>query len=272
MSEQRPWLKNYPKGIPANIDPDAYPSVAALIEETFEKYRKQTAYVCMDKELSFDQLDKYSRQFGAYLRTRGLEPGDKVALMMPNLLQYPIALFGALRAGLVVVNTNPLYTPREMEHQFIDSGAKAIVICENFAANLEKILGHTQIKTIIVTSIGEMLGTIKGTLVNFVIRKIKRLVPKFELPNTVSFMDAMKQEKNSPSKNGTAVRTRWPSCSTPEAPQAWPKEPCSPTATWCRTCSRSDRSCCPSCRKAKRPPFLRCPCTIFLPSRYTPSG
>ena len=195
MSEQRPWLKNYPKGIPANIDPDAYPSVAALIEETFEKYRKQTAYVCMDKELSFDQLDKYSRQFGAYLRTRGLEPGDKIALMMPNLLQYPIALFGALRAGLVVVNTNPLYTPREMEHQFIDSGAKAIVICENFAANLEKILGHTQIKTIIVTSIGEMLGTIKGTLVNFVIRKIKRLVPKFELPNTVSFMDAMKQGK-----------------------------------------------------------------------------
>ncbi|MCB0642611.1 MAG: AMP-binding protein, partial [Phaeodactylibacter sp.] len=195
MSETRPWLKNYPKGIPANIDPESYPSVVALIEETFEKYRKLPAFACMGKSITFDQLDKQSKQFGAYLRSRGLEPGDRIALMMPNLLQYPIALFGALRAGLVVVNTNPLYTPREMQHQFTDSGAKAIVICENFAANLAKIIDDTQIKTVIVTSIGEMLGAVKGTIVNFVVRKVKKMVPKFNLANTVNFSDALKQGK-----------------------------------------------------------------------------
>ena len=195
MSETRPWLKNYPKGIPANIDPDAYPSVVALIEETFEKYRKLPAFSCMDKEITFDQLDKQSKQFGAYLRSRGLEPGDRIALMMPNLLQYPIALFGALRAGLVVVNTNPLYTPREMQHQFTDSGAKAIVICDNFAANLEKIINDTEIKTVIVTSIGEMLGAVKGTIVDFVVKRVKKMVPKYKLSNVVNFKDALSQGK-----------------------------------------------------------------------------
>ena len=170
MTEQRPWLKNYPGGVPANIDSDAYCSVVEMMEATFNKYRKKVAFICMDKGITFDQVDKMSRDFGAYLLSRGLEPGDKIALMMPNLLQYPIALFGALRAGLVIVNTNPLYTPREMKHQFTDSGAKAIVIAENFAFNLEQILADTNIKTVIVTSIGEMLGTIKGALVNFAVR------------------------------------------------------------------------------------------------------
>ncbi len=195
MSDQRPWLKNYPNGVPANIDPDAYPSLVHMLEEAFKKYKKQPAFTCMGKTLTYEEVDKKSYQFGAYLRSRGLEPGDKIALMMPNLLQYPIAMLGALRAGLILVNTNPLYTPREMHHQFSDSGVKAIILAENFAANLEKILEDTPIKTIILTSIGEMLGTIKGGIVNFVVRKVKGMVPKYNLPNTVKFNDALKQGK-----------------------------------------------------------------------------
>jgi len=195
MTEQRPWLANYPKGIPANIDENAYPSLIALLEDTFKKYPKKNAFTCMGKSLTYAQVDKYSKQFGAYMLSRGLEPGDKVALMMPNLLQYPIALFGCLRAGLTIVNTNPLYTPREMRHQFTDSGAKAIVICENFAANLQEVMSDTQIKTVIITSIGEMLG-FKGIFVNFAVRYIKRMVPNFNLPNTVTFSYALEQGKN----------------------------------------------------------------------------
>lgn len=191
MSEQRPWLKNYPSGIPANIDPDAYPSLVAMIEEAFKKYRGNTAFSCMGKSITYGELDKLSHAFGAYLHSRGLEPGDRIGLMMPNLLQYPIALFGALRAGLIVVNTNPLYTPREMLHQLNDSGATAIVIAENFAANLEKILPDTSIKTVIVTSIGELLGFPKSAIVNFVIRRLKKMVPKFQISNTVNFKQAL---------------------------------------------------------------------------------
>lgn len=195
MSEERPWLKNYPKGIPANIDPDAYKSLVEMFDETFVKYAKKPAFSCMNKTITFAELDKQSKQFGAYLHSRGLEPGDKIALMMPNLLQYPIALFGALRAGIIVVNTNPLYTPREMLHQFTDAGVKAIVIAENFASNLEKILGDTAIKTVIVTSIGELLGFVKGKITNFVVRSVKKMVPKYNIPNTVSFTEALNQGK-----------------------------------------------------------------------------
>lgn len=193
MNDQRPWLKNYPHGVPANINPDAYATLVDLLEETFNKYRKKPAFSCMGKELSFDQVDKQSRDFGAYLHSRGLEPGDKIAIMMPNLLQYPIVLFGALRAGLAIVNTNPLYTPREMRHQFTDSGAKAIVIAENFAANLQQILGDTNIKTVITTSIGEMLGFPKKQIVNFVVRNIRKMAPSYDIPNTVSFTEAVRQ-------------------------------------------------------------------------------
>jgi long-chain acyl-CoA synthetase len=189
---EKPWLQHYPAGVPANIDPDQYPRVIDMVEESFKKFADQPAFVFMDKVLTFRELDEKSAAFGAYLRSRGLEPGDRVALMMPNLLQYPIAMFGVLRAGLILVNTNPLYTPREMKHQFVDSGAKAILIAENFAANLQQIIGETQIKTVIVTSIGEMLG-LKGKIVNFVVRRVKKMVPKFDLPNTVSFLDTLKQ-------------------------------------------------------------------------------
>lgn len=195
MSDQRPWLKNYESGVPANINPEQYPSVVALLEETFKKYSQKPAFSCMGKELTFAQVDKMSRDFGAYLHSRGLKPGDKVAMMMPNLLQYPIAMFGALRAGMVIVNTNPLYTAREMKHQFTDSGAQAIVICENFAANLEQVIGDTEIKTVIVTSIGEMLGFPKKMIVNFMVRNVKKMVPKNHLPNTVTFSEALAQGK-----------------------------------------------------------------------------
>jgi long-chain acyl-CoA synthetase len=192
MSELRPWLKHYPAGVPANIDTNTYATVVQLLEETFQKYGDAPAFACMGKSVSFTEIELLSRHFGAYLHSRGLQPGDKIAIMMPNLLQYPIALFGALRAGLVVVNTNPLYTPREMLHQFDDSGVKAIVIAENFAANLQAIVKETQIKTVILASIGEMLGFPKGNIVNFVVRRIKKMVPPFHLANTVPFMEALK--------------------------------------------------------------------------------
>ncbi|MBX2814454.1 MAG: AMP-binding protein [Saprospiraceae bacterium] len=191
--EERPWLKNYPKGVPANIDPDVHATLLSFLSDIFDKYRKNTAFVNMDKVLTYDELDKSSTKLAGYFHSRGLEPGDRIALMMPNLLQYPIALIGALKAGLVVVNTNPLYTPHEMKHQFTDSGAKAIIILENFAHNLEKILGDTNINTVITTSIGEMMGFVKKRMVNLVVRKVKRMVPSFDIPNTVSFSEAIKQ-------------------------------------------------------------------------------
>ncbi|HMQ47710.1 MAG TPA: AMP-binding protein [Saprospiraceae bacterium] len=195
MSESRPWLKNYPSGVPANIDPEAYPNLVAMLEETMKKYKGKPAFTCMGKSLTYDQLDRQSSQFGAYLQSRGLEAGDKIALMMPNMLQYPIALFGALRAGLIVVNTNPLYTPREMRHQFTDAGVKAVIIAENFASKLEEIMEHTSIKMVIITSIGELLGFPKGMIVNFVVRRVKRMVPKYHIPNTVTFSEAVAMGK-----------------------------------------------------------------------------
>ncbi len=195
MADNKPWLGNYPGGIPANINPDSHNTLVDLIDENLKRWKDLPAYSNFGVEIKYKEVDKMSEAFGAYLQSRGLEPGDKIALMMPNLLQYPIALIGALRAGLIVVNTNPLYTPREMRHQFTDSGAKAIVIAANFASNLEKIIGDTQIKTTIVTSVGEMLGFFKGSMVDFVVKNVKRGVPKFNLPNTVNFKEALKQGK-----------------------------------------------------------------------------
>ncbi len=194
MTTERPWAKNYPGGIPANINPDAYATVIEYITDRCKQFKNRKAFSSMGVEISYKQLDTLSTQFGAYLHSRGLAPGDKIALMMPNVLQYPIAIFGAIKAGLIVVNTNPLYTPREMEHQFNDSGAKAIVILENFASNLESIINKTSIKTVILTSIGEMLG-MKGSVVNFAVRNIKRMVPKYNLRNVVTMKAALQQGK-----------------------------------------------------------------------------
>ena len=191
MTEQRPWLAQYPAGIPANINAEQYPQLIDYIRDAYKKYGSKPAFSSMGKDLSYKELDRMSTAFGAYLHYRGLQPGDRVAIMMPNLLQYPIVLHACLKAGLVIVNTNPLYTPREMKHQFTDSGAKAVVIAENFAANLEKIIGDTDINTVITTSIGELLGFFKGGITNFVVRNVKSMVPKFNLPDAVTFQRAL---------------------------------------------------------------------------------
>lgn len=186
-----PWLKFYPEGIPYEINPDAYPSLLELIDEGFKKFADNAAYSCMGKEITFGQLDKYSRDFAAYLQSTGLQKGDRLVIQMPNCLQYPVAMFGALRAGLIIVNTNPLYTPREMEHQFRDAGAKAIVIVANFASNLEKVIDKTSIKHVFVTQLGDMLGFPKKQIVNFVVKTVKKMVPEYNLPQAMSFMSAV---------------------------------------------------------------------------------
>lgn len=193
--EKRIWLNEYSAGIPANINTEEYPTVRGFIEDMLKKYGKENGYYNMGKWLTFSQVDAYSNHLAAYLHYRGLKPGDKIAIMMPNILQSPIAIFAAVKAGLVIVNTNPLYTPREMQHQFKDSEAKAIIIADMFGANLQQIIGETDIGLIITTSLGEMLGAIKGSLVNFVVKNVKKMVPKYDLPNTVTFKLALKEGK-----------------------------------------------------------------------------
>ena len=188
----RNWLNQYPPGVPADIDPDAYPSLKEAIEEAFTTFRQMPAFTNMGATLTYMQLDQLSRAFGAWLQHKaGLVRGDRVALMMPNILQYPIALFGALRAGLVVVNTNPLYTPRELEHQLKDSGAKAIVIVENFVHVLQQVLPRTDLKNVLVTGVGDLLGVPKGMIVNFVLRHVRKQVPPWKMPGALSFKDAL---------------------------------------------------------------------------------
>ena len=191
MSKQ-PWLEHYPDGTPQKIDTDQYSSLADLFRESFKRYGDSPAFDNFGKSISFSQLDVLSRDFASYLtNTAGLKKGDKIAIQMPNLLQYPIVMFGALRAGMVVVNTNPLYTPSEMKHQFNDSGAKAIVILENFACNLQEILDETPVETVIVTKMGDMLGGLKGGIINFVVKNVKKMVPPYHLPGAVPFKEAM---------------------------------------------------------------------------------
>ncbi|KHA80403.1 long-chain fatty acid--CoA ligase [Janthinobacterium lividum] len=185
------WLKSYPPGVPADINPDQYRSLVHLLEEAFQKYADRNAYVCMDKFLTYAELDTYSRQLGAWLQSRGLKKGARVALMMPNVLQYPVAIAAVLRAGYTVVNVNPLYTPRELEHQLNDSGSEAIIVLENFAHTLEQVLGKTAVKHIVVASMGEMLGGLKGMIVNFVVRNVKKMVPAYSLPNAMRFKQAL---------------------------------------------------------------------------------
>lgn len=195
MTSLKPWLDNYPNGMPANIDPEQFCTLVEYVDDTCKRFKNKPAFALMGKTISYKQLDILSSQFGAYLQSRGLKPGDKFAIMLPNVLQYPVALFGALKAGLVVVNTNPLYTPREMEHQFVDSEAKGILIVDNFASKLEKIIGKTSINVVLTTAIGDMLGGLKGPFVNFAIKHLKRMVPSYTLNNEIRFMDALAQGK-----------------------------------------------------------------------------
>lgn len=187
------WLQSYPPGMPSEIDPDQYRSLTHLLEESFQKYAQRNAYVCMDRFLTYAEVDTYSTKLGAWLQSRGMKKGARVAIMMPNVLQYPIAIAAILRAGYVVVNVNPLYTPRELAHQLNDSGAEAIVVLENFAYTLEKVLDQSAVKHVVVASMGDLMGPLKGRLVNFVVRNVKKMVPAFSLPNAVRFNRALAQ-------------------------------------------------------------------------------
>lgn len=187
----RPWLAAYPQGVPADIDPTQYASLVALMDEAFRQYADRVAYSFMGKDISFAQTDALSRAFAAYLQGLGLVKGDRVAIMMPNVPQYPVVVAAVLRAGFVVVNVNPLYAPRELEHQLKDSGSKAIVIIENFATTLQSCIANTPVKHVVLCAMGDQLGFLKGMLVNYVVRNVKKLVPEYSLPGAVRFNDAI---------------------------------------------------------------------------------
>lgn len=186
------WLKSYPEGVPAHIDPSLYSSLVGLLEDSFSKFADRTAYSFMGRDISFAQTDEESLAMAAYLQSLGLSKGDRVAIMMPNVPQYPVAVAAVLRAGLVVVNVNPLYTVRELEYQLKDAGAKAIVIIENFAATLDKCIAQTPVQHVVLAAMGDRLGPLKGSLVNFVVRNVKKLVPDFSLPQAVRFNQALR--------------------------------------------------------------------------------
>jgi len=199
----RIWLKSYPPGVPADLDTSQYPSLVALMEESFKKYADRTAYSFMGRDVTFGETDSLSQAFAVYLQSLGLVKGDRVAIMMPNVPQYPVAVAAILRSGFVVVNVNPLYTPRELEHQLKDSGAKAIVIIENFAATLEKCIANTPVKHVVLCAMGDQLGLLKGTLVNYVVRHVKKMVPEFVLPNAIRFNAAVAQGSSGSLKKPT---------------------------------------------------------------------
>jgi len=188
---QKPWLSAYPEGVPAEVNVNAYSSLLALMQDSFQQFGDRPAFHFMGRALTYQQLDRLSQVFGAYLQSLGLVRGDRVAIMLPNVLQYPIAVAAVLRAGFVVVNVNPLYTPRELEFQLRDSDAKAIVILENFAATLQTCIGKTSVQHVVLCAMGDQLGWLKGMLVNHVVRRVKKLVPPFDLPDAVRFNDAL---------------------------------------------------------------------------------
>ena len=192
MNSQRPWLASYPAGVSAEIDIDEFSSIVAVLQSSLDKYRDRPAFSHMGKVISYAEVDRLSTQFAAYLLGElKLKKGDRVAIMMPNCLQYPIATFGVLRAGLTVVNTNPMYTARELKHQLVDSGASAILVLDNFGHTVQEVLADTPVKHVITTGLGDMLGFPKGSLVNFVLKYVKKMVPDYDIPGTVRFKDAL---------------------------------------------------------------------------------
>ena len=188
---EKTWLKSYPAGVPAEIDVNEFKSIGQLFDRSVSKFRDRVAYTNMGKSITYGELDGHTRDFAAYLQSLGLQKGARVAVMMPNLLQDPVCIYGILRGGFTVVNCNPLYTPRELEHQLKDSGAEAIVIVENFASVLQECIANTPLKHVIVTSLGDMLGFPKGAIVNFVVRHVKKMVPAWSLPGSVRFNDIL---------------------------------------------------------------------------------
>lgn len=197
---EKPWLNSYPTGVPANIDLSAFHSIVDVLEQSCAKYKDRMAYHNMGTELSYGELDYLTRNFAASLQNMGLQQGDRIALMMPNILQYPVALFGALRAGLIIVNTNPMYTARELRHQLVDSGAKAIVVVENFASVLESVRDEVPLEHIITTGVGDLLDFPKSFIVNFVLRHVKKTIPTWSLPGSIKFQDILDKGKKLPLK------------------------------------------------------------------------
>ncbi|MBV2160428.1 long-chain-fatty-acid--CoA ligase [Achromobacter denitrificans] len=195
---ERIWQKSYPPGVPAEIEMDGVTTLVSVVRDSCRRYADKTAYISMGKSIRYAELDRLTRDFAAWLHANGLGHGDRVALMMPNLLQYPVCLFGALRAGCVVVNCNPLYTAHELQHQLADSGARAIVVADNFAATLQNALAGTAVERVVVTSIGELLGPVKGRLVDFVVSRVKRLVPAWSLPRSIRLRDALRAGRAAP--------------------------------------------------------------------------
>jgi long-chain acyl-CoA synthetase len=191
LLETRPWLKSYPAGVPQTVDLEGYRSLVDLVDRSIEQYRSRTGFLSMGRGMTYGELDQRSRWFAAWLQAKGLARGARVAVMMPNLLQYPIAILGILRAGCVVVNVNPLYTPRELEHQLRDSGAEVIVVLENFGAVVQQVLARTPIRQVVVASVGDLLGFPKGSVVNFVVRHVKKMVPAFEIDHALRFNDML---------------------------------------------------------------------------------
>ena len=200
------WLRSYPEGVSAEADVDAYDSIAALFEESVDRFADRPAYSSFGVTITYRDLDERSRALAAYLQGLGLDPGDRVAIMMPNLLANPVAIFGVLLAGLTVVNTNPLYTPRELEHQLTDSGARAIVIVENFARVLAEVIGRTRVEHVVLVRMGDGLGFPKSALINFVVRRVKKMVPPFHLPDAVRFPNALDQGRGKTLRRSEAKR------------------------------------------------------------------
>ncbi len=220
------WLENYPEGVPREIDMSRYGSLTALMEESFERFPDRPAFSNFGHALSYRELDRDSAAFGAFLRgTLGLDAGDRIALIMPNILQYPVALCGVLRAGLVAVNFNPLYTHREMHHQLKDSGAKVAVVLENFAHTLEQSLDETAVEHVVVTRMGELIPGLHGRLLDFAVKYLKRMVPAWHIDGSRRFNDCLALGRNRRCPPSRPATTTWPSCNTPGARRAWPRAP-----------------------------------------------
>ena len=234
----RPWLSSYSPGVPADIDPSQYASLVQLMEESFQQVRQpRRPTASWARKSASARPIRSAARFAAYLQGLGLAKGDRVAIMMPNVPQYPVAVAAILRAGFVVVNVNPLYTPRELEHQLKDSGSKAIVIIENFANTLEQCIANTPVKHVVLAAMGDQLGLLKGALVNYVVRNVKKMVPAYNLPGAVRFNDAIAAgHARHASRSPRSSPTTWPCCSTPAAPRACPRAPCSCIATSSPTC------------------------------------
>jgi long-chain acyl-CoA synthetase len=199
MSGKHPWLASYPAGVPAEVDLDEFPSIVSILESSCDRFRSNVAFENMKVELTYDDIDRLSRDFAAYLiHDVKLKKGDRVAIMLPNILQYPVALFGVLRAGMTVVNTNPMYTARELRHQLTDSGASAIIVLDNFASVLQEVIADTSVRQVITTGVGDMLGFPKKLIVNFVLKYVKKAVPDYDLPGSIRFADALAAGKGRP--------------------------------------------------------------------------